>query len=141
MKERTATLDARVLDGTSRTIMLLGGIYDGLLGLVFLVAAGPILQALTVSAPDNPIYLQLAAGLIALMGLYQVMAWRDGVVSAAGLLMLIAFKAFYVLLAVLSLSRGTLPHMLFGVFAVADLLFLLAFLSMMRTGGRLADPS
>jgi hypothetical protein len=127
-----ATLDYRALDGTARSVMALGAIYDGLLGLLFLVAARPIMDALGVAIPDNPIYLQLAAGLIAVMGLYQFLAWREGVIATAGLTMLIAFKALYVLLALFAGINGNLPHVLFGVFAAVDLLFMLYFAALLR---------
>lgn len=119
-----------------RTAFLVGAFYDGILGLLFLVAAGPILRALGVPVPDNLVYLHLAAGLIALMGLLQYYVWRDMERNVDIIRVLVAFKAFYVLLAVVAWLRGDLPHPLFGLMAVVDLGFFLAFLGYLRAYGR-----
>jgi hypothetical protein len=128
--------DAPVANNGYRMAFLIGAIYDGLLGVLFLVASGPILQALRVDVPDNPVYLQLAAGLIALMGLLQYYVWRDMERNLDIIRVLIAFKAYYVLLALVTTLRGDLPHPVFGVLAVIDLLFLIAFLGYLRAYGR-----
>ncbi|HEU5433658.1 MAG TPA: hypothetical protein VFU81_18465, partial [Thermomicrobiales bacterium] len=49
-----------------RWLLLAAAVYDGALGLVFLFFHRPLLAWLAVPAPENPIYLQLAAGCIAL---------------------------------------------------------------------------
>ena len=124
----STAMTAPVPNGGIRSALLIGAIYDGLLGLVFLLAARPVMEALGVPMPDNPIYLQLAAGLIAIMGLLQFYAWRDLERNADIIRVLIAFKGFFVLLAGWSYFNGNLPSPVFGVFALIDIAFLIAFL-------------
>ena len=119
-----------------RLAFLIGAIYDGVLGLIFLLAPRAIMTVLGIPFPENAIYLQLAAGLIALMGLLHYFVWRDRVSNADIITVLVVFKVFYVLLTILSASQGRLPHPLFGVFAVIDLLFFLVFLGALRAVGR-----
>ncbi|MFM9108959.1 MAG: hypothetical protein ACKOWF_19910 [Chloroflexota bacterium] len=123
------------INGIPRSALGVGAIYDGVLGLLFLVAYGPLLTILGVPLPENPIYLQLAAGLIAVMGLLQYFAWKNGAVHDETIMALVVFKALYVLLAIFSGIRGELPHPVFGVFAAIDLAFMAIFLGMLRTGG------
>ncbi len=119
-------------DGGIRATLLIGAIYDGILGILFLVAATPLMDLLGIPMPPNPIYMQLAAGLIAIMGLLQFYAWRDLERNADIIRVLIAFKAFFILLAGWAQLQGELPHPIFGVFALIDVAFLVAFLMYMR---------
>ena len=118
-----------------RLPLLLTAIYDGLLGLIFLFFSGPIFRSLGIEPPANPVYVQLAAGLIAIMGLAFYLAWRDPLVNSDLVLVGVVFKAFYVLLAIYAQIRGEIPHGLFLVFAGIDAVFLLVFLSYLRDAG------
>ena len=127
---------AQAINGLQRTAFAVGAIYDGVLGVLFLIGYRPLLEMLGVEVPANPVYLQLAAGLIALMGLMQYFAWRNARVDDESVIVLVGFKALYVLLALFSAMRGDLPHPIFGVFAALDLLFLAIYLGVLRGANR-----
>ena len=119
--------DAGTLVSQTRPVLLLCAVYDGLLGLAFLFFSGPIFRALGIENSADPVYVQLAAGLIAIMGLGFFLAWRDPLRNRDLVLLGAVFKAFYILLAAYTLVRGEVPHPVFLVFAVVDVLFLIVF--------------
>ena len=115
-----------------RPVLLAAALYDGLLGLAFLFFAGPIFQALGAAFTADPLYAQLAAGLIAIMGLGFYLAWREPLLNGDIVLLGVVFKAFYVLLAISAQLRGETPHGLFLLFAAIDVVFLVLFLLFLR---------
>lgn len=115
-----------------RPVLLVAAIYDGLLGLAFLFLAGPIFSMLGIALVADPVYVQLAAGLIAIMGLGFYFAWRDPLINRDIVLLGVVFKAFYVLLAVYAQLRGEVPHGVFVLFAAIDAVFFVLFLLMVR---------
>ena len=118
---------ARLLANRVRPALLIGAVYDGLIGLAFLFLAEPIFRALGIVGPADPVYVQLAAGLIAIMGLGFFLAWRDPLLNRGLVLLGAVFKGFYIVLAGYALIRGDVPHPVFLVFAVVDVLFLIVF--------------
>jgi hypothetical protein len=119
--------DARATANRYRPVLLLCAVYDGLIGLAFLFLPGPLFRLLGIEPAADPVYVQLAAGLIALMGLAFYLAWRNPVLNRDIVLLGVAFKAFYILLAAYALARGEVPHPVFLVFAGVDVLFLIVF--------------
>ena len=115
-----------------RPALLLSAIYDGLLGLAFLFFSGQFLRALDVETTADPVYVQLAAGLIAIMGLGFYLAWRNPLINADLVLLGAVFKAFYILLAVWAQFRGEIPHPIFLLFAVIDVFFFVILLLFLR---------
>jgi hypothetical protein len=111
-----------------RLLLLAAALYDGILGLVFLFFGGSVLAQLDVPAPENPVYIQLAAGLIAIFGLGFYLASRHPLLNVDIVRLGVVFKVFYIVLALLALVQGTLPHPLFLLFAAVDTLFLALFL-------------
>jgi hypothetical protein len=124
--------DAGPLVSQTRPVLLLCAIYDGLLGLAFLFFAEPIFRVLGIESTADPIYAQLAAGLIAIMGLGFFLAWRDPLRNRDLVLLGAVFKAFYILLAAYALIRGEVPHPVFLVFAAIDILFLIVFVRFLQ---------
>ena len=127
--------DARTTADRYRPLLLLSAVYDGLIGLAFLFLAGPLFHILGIEPAADPVYIQLAAGLIAIIGLGFFLAWRDPLVNGDLVLLGAVFKAFYILLALSAYVRGAAPHPVFLVFAVADILFLAAFVRFLRETG------
>ena len=110
-----------------RPALLLSAVYDGVIGLAFLLFADPIFRALGIERAADLVYVQLAAGLIAILGLGFFLAWREPVLNRDLVLLGAVFKAFYILLAAYALVRGEVPHPVFLVFAAVDVLFLVVF--------------
>ena len=119
--------DAGPLVSQTRPVLLLCAAYDGLIGLAFLFFAEPIFRALGMENAADPVYVQLAAGLIAIMGLGFFLAWRDPLLNRDLVMLGTVFKAFYILLAAYALVRGEVPHAVFLVFAAIDVVFLIVF--------------
>jgi hypothetical protein len=112
--------------------LLIAAVYDGLLGLLFLFFAAPLFRALGIESAADPVYIQLAAGLIAIMGFGFYLAWRDPLLNGDIILMGAVFKVFYIVLAVITQIQGQIPHPLFLVFAAADVVFLIVFIAFLR---------
>jgi hypothetical protein len=123
---------ARIAAERYRVPLLLAALYDGLLGLAFLFFMGPIFRALGVEFAADPVYAQLAAGMTAIMGLGFYLAWRDPLVNGDIVLMGAVYKAFYVLLAIYTQIRGQIPHGVFLLFAVIDVMFFVVFVLYLR---------
>jgi hypothetical protein len=123
---------ARIEVNRYRVVLLLAAIYEGLLGLAFPFFSGPIFRALGIEFAADPVYVQLAAGLIAIMGLGFYFAWRDPLINGDIVRLGAVFKVFYVLLAISAQIRGELPHGLFLLFAAIDVAFFLVFLLFLR---------
>ena len=119
---------ARAAANRYRPALLLSAIYDGLLGLAFLFFSEQFFRALGVETTADPVYVQLAAGLIAIMGLGFYLAWRNPLVNWDLVLVGAVFKAFYILLAVWAWLRGEVPHAVFLLFAGVDVIFLIVLL-------------
>ena len=124
--------NARAAANRYRPVLLLSAIYDGLLGLAFLFFSEQFFRALGVETTADPVYVQLAAGLIAIMGLGFYLAWRNPLVNWDLVLLGTVFKAFYILLAVWAQFRGELPHPLFLLFALIDVFFFVILLLFLR---------
>jgi hypothetical protein len=118
--------------GRYRPVLLAGAVYDGALGLLFLFFHAPVFRVLGVAPGTDPIYVELAAGLIALLGFGLFLAWREPLLGGGLVLYGAAAKAFYVGLAVYALVSGQLPHPLFLVLAVVDIVFFAAFVGFLR---------
>ena len=115
-----------------RLLLTATALYDGVLGLVFLVLFRPLLGLLGVAVPENPIYLQLAAGCIALFGLGFWHAAQHPVRNLDLVRLGVGMKVFYVALAVYAAAVGLLPHPLFLVLALLDALFVVGVVVLWR---------
>ena len=127
--------EARTTANRYRPVLLLCAVYDGLIGLAFLFLAGPLFRIFGIEPAADPVYIQLAAGLIAIMGLGFFLAWRDPLVNGDLVLLGAVFKAFYILLALFAFVRGAVPHPVFLLFAVVDIVFLVVFVRFLRETG------
>lgn len=129
----TSPIDADLVNiERYRLPLLAGALYDGLLGLAFLFFAGPLFALLGIAMAADPVYVQLAAGLVAIMGFGLYLAWRDPLLDGDIVLMGVVFKAFYIALALYALATGGLPHWIFLLLAAIDLVFLIVFVLFLR---------
>ena len=115
-----------------RLLLTAAAVYDVLLGLLFLFLFRPLLGLLGVAVPENPIYLQLAAGCIALFGLGFWHAAQHPVRNLDLVRLGVGMKVFYVALAVYAAAVGLLPHPLFLVLALLDALFVVGVVVLWR---------
>jgi hypothetical protein len=95
---------------------------------VFLVFSGPIFRALGIGFTTDPVHVQLASGLTALMGPGFCFTWREPLLNGDIVRMGAVGKVFYVLLAIITQIRGGVPHGLFLHFAAMFFVVFLRFL-------------
>lgn len=103
-----------------RLLLTAIALYDGILGLLFLALYRPIFGLLGIPLPENPIYLQLAAGCVALFGLGFWYAAQHPVRNIDLVRVGVGLKVFFVLLVVYALVRNLLPHPVFIILAFLD---------------------
>jgi hypothetical protein len=105
--------------------------YDVILGLLFLLAYGPVYQRFGITLPNHPGYIQFAAGVVAIFGIgfwYVARApERNRDIIKLGVLL----KLTYASVVLGWWFRGQMPVM-WVPFAWIDLAFLLAFLAALR---------
>jgi hypothetical protein len=99
-----------------------------LLGLAVLFFFGPIFRQLGITSTADAVCVQLAAGLIAIMGLGFAFVWREPLINRDIAVLGAVFKAFYILLAIAAQLRGELPHPVFLLFAGIDAVVLIIIL-------------
>ena len=115
-----------------RLLLTAAALYDGILGLLFLLFFRPILGLLGAAVPENPVYLQLAAGCIALFGLGFWWAAQHPVRNLDLVRLGTGLKVFFVCLAAYAAAVGLLPHPIFLVLALLDALFVVGVVVLWR---------
>ena len=115
-----------------RLLLTAAALYDGTLGLLFLLFFRPILGLLGAAVPENPVYLQLAAGCIALFGLGFWWAAQRPVRNLDLVRLGTGLKVFFVCLAAYAAAVGLLPHPIFLVLALLDALFVVGVVVLWR---------
>lgn len=115
-----------------RLLLTAAALYDGILGLLFLLFFRPILGLLGAAVPENPVYLQLAAGCIALFGLGFWWAAQRPVRNLDLVRLGTGLKVFFVCLAAYAAAVGLLPHPIFLVLALLDALFVVGVVVLWR---------
>ena len=112
--------------GWIKSIFLIGGLYDAVLGMIFLAASGRIFAAFQVTPPNHPAYVQFPALLILLFGIMFLqiasdpLRFRSMMPYAVGLKVAYCGIVFYY-----QITQG-LPFMWIP-FAWTDLVFLVLF--------------
>lgn len=116
-----------------RWFFLVAGLYDVVLGVIFLVAGERLLDAIGMTLPPHVAYIQLAAVFVAIQGLSYLIAWTDPLANVGIVWVGVAYKAGYAGLAFWYLAIGDLPSVFFVPWAIADLAFMVGFLWFIRT--------
>lgn len=115
-----------------RWLFLLAALYDGVLGVAFLLFSGPIYTALGAPPPADPVYLRLIAAFVAVQGLGYAFVWRNLLRNLDLVRVGVVYKAIYISVVLLAVAEGDFPHVAFVWFAAGDALFLVAFLRYLR---------
>jgi hypothetical protein len=117
---------------TWRAFFLVAGLYDLLLGLAFLLAGEPILDAIGMELPPHSAYIQLAAVFVLVQGLSYLLVYLDAWSNLGIVRVGVAYKAGYSGLAFYYLAIGQLPSAFFIPWAILDLGFMVGFLVFLR---------
>lgn len=116
-----------------KPLFLVAALYDGLLGLAFLTVPLRIYAWMNVPPPNHPGYIQFPAAMLIIFGYAFWLVARDPVrrrdIIWLGCMLKIAYCAVVFAHAA---SAGGIPT-IWTIFAVADLLFLFAFIAALRT--------
>jgi len=114
-----------------RPLFVVAGIYDLVLGLVYLLAYQPVYVRFGVDLPNHPGYVQLNAIFVVIFGLgFLLVAQapeRNRDIIKLGVLLKLAYSG----LVLTYYFMGNMPAM-WVPFAVIDLLFMLTFLAALR---------
>lgn len=108
-------------------LFLMAALYDGVLGVAFLLFYEPIFDALGVDPPDHASYVHLTAGYVAVQGLGYYFVWRNMLRNVDIVKVGAVYKFVYVAVAVYYLMSGELLHNIFAWFAAFDVAFLIGF--------------
>jgi hypothetical protein len=107
-------------------LFVLAACYDGLLGLLFLVAAGRVFDWFGVTPPNHFAYVQFPAALLIVFALMFVAIAREPVRNRNLIPYGILLKVSYCSIAFFHWSLGGIPGM-WKPFAVFDLIFMILF--------------
>lgn len=110
-----------------KVVLTLSGIYDGVIGLVFLFAPATLFRMTGVTPPNHFGYVQFPALLLILFGIMFLRAAADPVTRREALVYGMALKASYAGLVFWYQFHGGVP-MLWVPFAWADAVFFVLFL-------------
>jgi hypothetical protein len=115
-----------------KPLFLLAALYDGILGLAFLTVPLRIYAWMNVPPPNHPGYIQFPAAMLIIFGYAFWMVAMDPMrrrdIIWLGCLLKIAYCSVVFAHAA---SAGGIP-IIWTIFAIADLLFLLAFIAALR---------
>ena len=109
-----------------RVLFTVAAAFNLTVGLALLSFAGAILPLLGMTAPSNPLFLQLAAGLVAVFGVGYALAAHDPVANRGIVLIGAIGKAPVPLIVWLNMQAGHASAQLF-MLSLGDLAFAIAF--------------
>lgn len=109
-----------------RVLFAIAAAFNLAVGLGLLLFAHSLLPPLGMAAPENPLFLQLAAGLVAVLGVGYGMASRDPDANRGIVLLGAVGKAPVPLIVWLNLQAGHASAQIFAL-ALGDLAFAAAF--------------
>ncbi len=109
-----------------RPFFWIAALYDGLLGIAFLVAHQRIYDALGIPPPNHPAYIQFGAALILAFGLGFALVALDPITNRPIIRLGMLLKISYAGVVLGHWFRGSIPPV-WTYFAWADLIFLVIF--------------
>ena len=115
-----------------RGFFLVAAFYDLILGLAFFFLYPWVYRSLGISLPTEPAYLHTAAAFVFVQGIMYLMVFRNMERNVDLVLVGAIYKAVYSGVAFYHWGMGTLPHSIFILFAILDLIFLALFLYFLR---------
>lgn len=110
-----------------RILYAVGGLYDGLLGLAFVVAGPQIFELAKITPPNHWGYVHFAAGILVIFGFMFVMIALHPIENRNLVVYGLLLKVCYVSTTVWHTIHGGIPPM-WNYFAVADTIFFALFL-------------
>jgi len=106
-----------------------------ILGLAFFLVYRGIYSLFSIQPPDNPSYVHLAAAFVFVQGIAYYFIYRNLERNIDIVKIGVIYKAVYTGVAFYHWAAGTLPHPMFALFGLLDLVFLLLFILYLRGVG------
>ena len=114
--------------GFFRGVFLVAALYDLVLGSVFFFLYPWIYGLLGVSLPTEPAYLHASAAFVFVQGIMYCVVYRNMDRNLDLVLVGAIYKMAYSGVAFYHWGTGTLPHPIFALFGLSDVIFLALFL-------------
>jgi hypothetical protein len=106
-----------------RTLFLAASVYDLFLGLVFFLFYKAIYFLFGIQLPENPAYLHLATAFVFVQGISYYYVFRNLRQNIDMVRVGIFYKIIYAGVSFYYWIVGGLPHPIFAVFGICDLIF------------------
>ena len=114
-------------------LFLVAAVYDLILGFSFLFFYKFMYSFLNISLPDNPAYLSLSAAFVFVIGIGYYFIYLDIYSNKALVKLGIIYKIAYAIIAFYYFFLGTIPHIVFILFAVIDIIFIFLFVEFLHS--------
>lgn len=119
-------------EGYYKGLFLTGAFYDFIIGITFLFFYKPIYRLLNIPFPSNPSYLSLSAAFVFVIGIAYYFVYRNIYANRDLAKIGTIYKFAYVVVALYYLLVGLVPHMIFTVFGIIDVVFLVLFIEFLN---------
>ncbi|HSG49046.1 MAG TPA: hypothetical protein VLA43_14590 [Longimicrobiales bacterium] len=123
-----------------RKVFLVAAAYDLVLGVAFLFLYPWVYGLLGIGLPSEPAYLQTSAAFVVVQGIMYLLIAREMTRNRDLILVGAIYKAAYAGISLYHWTLGDLPHVVFAVFGLLDIVFLVAFVMCLGAMGR-ATPA
>jgi hypothetical protein len=119
-----------------RGVFFLAAVYDLVLGVAFLLLYPRVYASLGIALPSEPAYLQASAAFVLVQGIMYLFVYRNMIRNRDLIVVGAVYKLAYAAVALGHWAAGDLPHSVFAVLGIVDLVFLALFLMALRAVGR-----
>jgi len=109
-------------------LFLIAALYDLILGIAFLFFYKILYLFLNIPLPENPAYLSLSAMFVFVIGIGYYLIYLDIYANRDLAKLGVIYKFAYAAIAFYYLIFGAVPHFIFIVFALIDLVFAFLFI-------------
>jgi hypothetical protein len=116
-----------------RGFFLVAALYDLILGVAFFFLYPWVYGLFGIALPAEPAYLHVAAAFVFVQGFMYLLVYRNLEGNRDLVLAGAVYKTAYIGVSFFHWGMGTLPHSIFALFGVLDLIFLVGFIWYLRT--------
>lgn len=113
-------------------LFLTAAIYDFILGIAFLFFYKVLYSLFNVALPENPAYLSLSAAFVFVLGIGYYFIYRDIHSNRALVKLGAIYKFAYAAIVFYYFFLGMVPHVIFTVLGIIDLVFMFLFIEFLN---------
>ena len=111
-----------------KAVFLIAAAYDLILGFSFFILYENVYAMFNIPMPETEAYLQLNAAFVFAQGILYWFVYRNIKRNVDIVKVAVAYKLAYAWVALYNWGIGELPHVIFAVFGLIDVLFILLFI-------------